>query len=82
MFSEDQDGKVAAKFKKLMGIKQEAKALGDVDDKDKSELIEKQKELFKTLDQQYEVARMSTHTHRGVGLGFSSHIGSQSTFPR
>lgn len=28
--------------------------------------------IFRDLDRQYTVARMSTHTHRGIGLGFGS----------
>lgn len=69
-FAQDQDGKMAAKFKKLMGIKTEAeeKAAASNDD----DQLRKQEELFRTLDQQYETARMSTHSFRGVGLGFSS----------
>lgn len=32
----------------------------------------KQDELFQQLNHQYEFARMTTHTHRGIGLGFAS----------
>ena len=32
----------------------------------------KQDELFQQLNNQYEFARMATHTHRGIGLGFAS----------
>ncbi|XP_063707832.1 arginine/serine-rich coiled-coil protein 2 isoform X2 [Culicoides brevitarsis] len=69
-FSQDTDGKVASKFMRLMGIKDgvpppqpEANAESDLD---------KQKKLFSTMEQQYEVARQVTHTMRGVGLGFGS----------
>jgi len=37
------------------------------------EQLKKQEELFRQLDKDYEFARMATHTHRGVGLGFQSH---------
>lgn len=78
-FSQDDDGKMTAKFRKLMGIK--AESSGDkppvvVKTVDESAL-KKQEELFRNLDQQYEMARMSTHTHRGVGLGYTS----QAIFP-
>lgn len=33
---------------------------------------EAQAELFRRLEQEYEVSRALTHTQRGVGLGFSS----------
>lgn len=32
--------------------------------------IKKQEELFQAMQAQYEVARATTHTMRGVGLGF------------
>ena len=32
----------------------------------------KQRELFDGLDREYQMARMTTHTHRGIGLGFGS----------
>jgi hypothetical protein len=64
------DGGATEKFRKLMGIKD---APGGVPGKDSSSsssgILEQQQKLFQTLDQQYEIARMSTHTHRGVGLG-------------
>lgn len=37
-----------------------------------SDVLKKQQELFASLDQQYQVARATTHTQRGLGLGFSS----------
>lgn len=62
---------MASKFKKLMGIKHEG-----ADGEGSSELTEEQKkkreEFFSRLDKDYEFARMTTHTQRGVGLGFSS----------
>nr|CAG4638879.1 EOG090X0LFN [Cyclestheria hislopi] len=80
-FSQDQDGKMTAKFKRLMGIKQATDGAGSSQMAGPSEAVDvlkKQQELFATLDQQYEVARAATHTQRGVGLGFSSGPG----FPR
>ncbi|XP_045466072.1 arginine/serine-rich coiled-coil protein 2 isoform X2 [Harmonia axyridis] len=67
-FAQDQDGKVASKFKRLMGIKgqPDAAPVPPVD------IIKKQEEMFSSMEQQYEVARTATHTMRGVGLGFSS----------
>ncbi|CAG0884708.1 unnamed protein product [Darwinula stevensoni] len=76
-FAQDQDGKMTAKFKKLMGIK-DPSGSGESREpepaKASEELLKKQAELFENLDQQYEMARMSTHTHRGVGLGYSSAV--------
>jgi len=28
--------------------------------------------MFNSMESQYEVARMATHTHRGLGLGFGT----------
>lgn len=68
-FSQDTDGKVASKFMRLMGIKDgQAKPQPDPGEHD----LDKQKKLFSTMEQQYEVARQVTHTMRGVGLGFGS----------
>lgn len=39
---------------------------------DGSDLIKKQEEMFNSMENQYEVARLATHTHRGVGLGFGT----------
>lgn len=79
-FSQDDDGRMTAKFRKLMGIKGQSAGEkppeGEVKHVDESAL-KKQEELFRNLDQQYEMARMSTHTHRGVGLGYTS----QAIFP-
>ena len=62
---------MSAKFRKLMGIKEEEQAGGSEPPKE-SELQQKQEELFNRLNKEYEFARMTTHTHRGIGLGFSS----------
>lgn len=37
------------------------------------DLIKKQEEMFNSMEMQYEVARVATHTHRGLGLGFGLH---------
>lgn len=80
-FAQDQDGKMTAKFRKLMGIKAEgaSETAPQEEEKEKEkpaapdDVVKKQEALFRDLDQQYEMARMSTHTHRGVGLGYTSH---------
>ncbi|XP_053182178.1 arginine/serine-rich coiled-coil protein 2 isoform X1 [Scomber japonicus] len=61
------------KFRKLMGIKGEeegepSKPLND----DGLKTLQKQEEMFRNLDVQYEMARSQTHTQRGMGLGFTS----------
>ncbi|CAL7939108.1 unnamed protein product [Xylocopa violacea] len=69
-FTHDQDGKVTAKFKRLMGIKDDlptAPAAGT-----KPDILKKQEEMFNNMEQQYEVARATTHTQRGVGLGYAT----------
>lgn len=79
-FEQDQDGKVTAKFKRLMGIKdphpeqqqQQDSAAASVVEPVTTEALKKQKQLFQDLDQQYQKAREVTHTQRGLGLGFSS----------
>lgn len=75
----DGDSRTQAKFKKLMGIKgaseTEVEASGSSTADPKAlEQRQKQEELFHQLDKEYEFARMATHTHRGVGLGFGSQI--------
>lgn len=67
-FAQDQDGKVASKFKRLMGIKDTAG-----ESSKSTDVLKKQEEMFHSMEQQYEVARTATHTMRGVGLGFSSY---------
>lgn len=75
-FTQDQDGKMTAKFKRLMGIKQDqdlaAAGPSEPAAGTESEVLKKQQELFASLDQQYQIARATTHTQRGLGLGFSS----------
>ncbi|KAB7504821.1 Arginine/serine-rich coiled-coil protein 2 [Armadillidium nasatum] len=90
-FSNDTDGKMAEKFKRLMGVKNAA-AAGSATPmssssnspsvpekgKDSNEILQKQEVLFDSMEKQYEMARLATHTQRGYGLGFSS----QSYFPK
>lgn len=71
-FSQDQDGRLTAKFKRLMGIKDGDTTKVNTGETN-SELIKKQEEMFSSMEKQYEVARVATHTHRGVGLGFGVH---------
>lgn len=76
-FNSDQDGKVAAKFRKLMGMKegeedQDAEGGANHTSNKSDDINRKQQELFQRLDREYEFARMTTHTHRGIGLGFQS----------
>ncbi|CAH0548571.1 unnamed protein product [Brassicogethes aeneus] len=66
-FAQDTDGKVASKFKRLMGIRNESEG-----QQNPSDILKKQEEMFSSMEQQYEVARTATHTMRGVGLGFGS----------
>lgn len=44
-------------------------AVNEVPDKT-ADPIKKQEDLFQAMQAQYEVARATTHTMRGVGLGF------------
>lgn len=75
-FSQDKDGKMASKFLRLMGVKDAHKTTPADEAKpgpsSSGDSINKQEELFSTMEQQYEVARQVTHTMRGVGLGFGS----------
>ncbi|XP_068994706.1 arginine/serine-rich coiled-coil protein 2 [Embiotoca jacksoni] len=61
------------KFRKLMGIKGEDEAEVSKPLNDEGlKTLQKQEEMFRNLDVQYEMARSQTHTQRGMGLGFSS----------
>ncbi|VVC36095.1 Hypothetical protein CINCED_3A009767 [Cinara cedri] len=70
----DQDGKVTAKFKRLMGIKDNGIGVDNQPSQQgqSKDIIKKQEEMFNSMESQYEVARMATHTHRGLGLGFGT----------
>lgn len=82
-FSKDEDGKVASKFMRLMGIKNTAAATSEGSEgsaaesseqsqsRKPNEFAKKQSEMLSKMEQQYEVARAATHTMRGMGLGFS-----------
>ena len=71
-FHADQDGKMAAKFRKLMGMKPGEENPVPEEEEANEAQMKKQDELFQQLDKEYEFARMTTHTHRGIGLGFQS----------
>lgn len=68
---EGQDEKTAEKFRKLMGIKSidnsSASSASSI-----SEINKMQQQAFEQMDKEYQFARMTTHTHRGMGLGFAS----------
>ncbi|KAG9261413.1 arginine/serine-rich coiled-coil protein 2 isoform X1 [Astyanax mexicanus] len=67
------------KFRKLMGIKGEEEEEGGpsaVLNDEGMKTLQKQEEMFRNLDVQYEMARSQTHTQRGMGLGFGSSFSS------
>lgn len=71
------DSAAAAKFRKLMGIHDSDAAENcDVNDADAIRCAEDQAELFRRLENEYEMSRTLTHTQRGMGLGFgtSTHV--------
>lgn len=72
---------MGSKFQKLMGIKGNTETTEEEPSELSEEQKRKQEELFSRLDKEYEFARMATHTHRGVGLGFSSQVQFPSTQP-
>lgn len=56
-----------------MGIKSTDKlAASDHTGNNTIQLQMMQQRAFDAMDKEYEQARMSTHTHRGQGLGFAS----------
>jgi len=67
--SSDSDDKSKEKFRKLMGI--HGKTAERIEES-AVQTEDKQRELFDGLDREYQMARMTTHTHRGIGLGFGS----------
>ena len=71
---ESQDEKTAEKFKKLMGIK--ANTSESKNDQSAAAAVNQiqkmQQQAFEAMDKEYQFARMTTHTHRGMGLGFAS----------
>lgn len=76
-FIAEDGGKTASKFRKLMGMKGEGES-SEVMTEDIQKMSEEQNrkhaELFQRLDQEYAFARMTTHTQRGVGLGFATTV--------
>ncbi|XP_063600242.1 arginine/serine-rich coiled-coil protein 2-like isoform X5 [Penaeus indicus] len=78
-FSNDRDGKMAEKFRRLMGVKNAAPAEPPAAADTKTskdgrdvDLLQKQETMFSSMERQYEMARLATHTHKGFGLGFTS----------
>lgn len=74
-FSQDNDGKMASKFLRLMGMKNApatAATSSDAASTDEDTGVKKREQMFSSMEQQYEVARAATHTMRGMGLGFGS----------
>lgn len=72
-FSQDTDGKVQSKFLRLMGVKNvEPTQLEASSSASKDDQIKSREDMFSNMQQQYDVARQTTHTMRGYGLGFSS----------
>jgi hypothetical protein len=67
-----QDERTAQKFRKLMGIKSEDESQSS--NKNVEEISKMQQNAFEALDKEYAFARMATHTHRGMGLGFLSMV--------
>ncbi|XP_038212892.1 arginine/serine-rich coiled-coil protein 2-like isoform X2 [Zerene cesonia] len=67
-FAQDNDGKQVSKFMRLMGIRDPDAVKGPA--AEGADPNQKQEELFRAMQAQYEVARAATHTMRGVGLGF------------
>ncbi|XP_052739200.1 arginine/serine-rich coiled-coil protein 2 isoform X2 [Bicyclus anynana] len=68
-FAQDSAGKQVSKFMRLMGIKDPAAVRAEAPDA-AQDPNRKQEELFQAMQAQYDVARATTHTMRGVGLGF------------
>lgn len=73
-FESDEDGKVAAKFLRLMGSKDTSANGSAVSGSSEklSETVKQHQRMFDDMEQQYEQARMSTHTQRGFGLGYTT----------
>eukprot|EP00058_Branchiostoma_floridae_P020295 XP_002605785.1 hypothetical protein BRAFLDRAFT_78056 [Branchiostoma floridae] len=67
------DEATQAKFRRLMGIHGEASGSGaSHGPAEGPDIQQEQEKLFRSLEAQYEFARGTTHTQKGVGLGFSS----------
>lgn len=74
-----QDEKTAEKFRKLMGIKTIDSS--QTVEQSVDQIQQMQKEAFEQMDKEYQLARMTTHTHRGMGLGFASTTNTQPLDP-
>ncbi|VDD77686.1 unnamed protein product [Mesocestoides corti] len=75
------DSAAAAKFRKLMGIHDTT--AGKTDGRTSDEALNRaqaQADLFRKLEQEYEMSRTLTHTQRGVGLGYSSAVTDYSAY--
>lgn len=72
-FAKDEDGKVASKFMRLMGIKNATPTGKVVEGGEQTEGMKPADfaKMKADMELQYEVARQTTHTMRGMGLGFS-----------
>ncbi|XP_071790483.1 uncharacterized protein [Asterias amurensis] len=65
------DNETKAKFRRLMGIKEgEEIPEQGADQGDTARQQEERVKLFQQLDQEYQIARVKTHTQRSFGLGF------------
>lgn len=75
------DEKTALKMKKLMGIRDDDSKIDNLNKNEQklNDLNRMQEKTFNDLDKEYEFARMATHTHRGMGLGFIKQYQSSST---
>ncbi|CAF0766214.1 unnamed protein product [Didymodactylos carnosus] len=69
--TEGQDEKTAEKFRKLMGLKSDD-SVQSTTSSDTNAIKQMQQRTFDSLDKEYQVARVATHIHKGVGLGFFS----------
>lgn len=70
------DSKQIDKFKRLMGMKKSDEPDENAANAASKEQVEaerqRQRALYSQLDQQYAIARSTTHLSRGQGLGFHS----------
>lgn len=78
-FQGERGSQMTEKFRKLMGIKsnedeEEGKPSSSLSSASAkgSDISTTQETLFQDLEKQYQIGRLTTHTHRGVGLGFNN----------
>lgn len=69
---EGQDEKTSEKFRKLMGLKSTTEQTSLDGAKNTTQMKQKFNSIAQAMDKEYEMARMTTHTHRGQGLGFAT----------